>query len=78
VVDSYGPAAVVDPYTSGAIVGGATPYDGQFLGDQVIGGQPVPTPAAPIQADDFSARKFDSDGNRILWEQPLPQGATSL
>lgn len=77
-MDSYGSAAVVDPYTSEPIVGGTMPYSGQVMGDQVIGGQPVPTPAPPIQADDFSARKFDSDGNRILWEQPLPQGATSL
>ncbi len=36
----------------------------------------VPT-IAPIQGDDFSARRFDNDGSRILWEEPF-YGGTSL
>lgn len=50
-----------DPYASGGAVG-ISP-----------GGQSV----APIQGDDFSARRFDSDGSRIIWEEPYANG-TSL
>ncbi len=80
VVGGYGPV-VTDPYTNGGIVGGSVPYNG-VVGEQVIGGQVYPGTSAPIQSDNFDARvnsqKFDSDGNRILWEQPLPQGTTAL
>lgn len=51
---------------------------GQGIGGQGIGGQGYPGSTAPIQSDDFNARKFDTDGNRILWEEPLPRGTTSL
>jgi hypothetical protein len=51
---------------------------GQVVPGQVMPGQVMPGSTTPLQPDDFSARKFDSDGNRILWEQPLPEGATSL
>lgn len=68
VVDSYGPV-VSDPYMSGEIIGGS---------QQIIGSPTYPSNVAPIQSDDFSARKFDSDGNRILWEEPLPSGSTAL
>ena len=61
----------------GQVIGGQV-IGGQVIGGQVIGGQGYPSSTAPIQADDFRARKFDSDGNRILWEEPLPQGTTSL
>jgi hypothetical protein len=37
------------------------------------GGQVI----APTQGDNFSARRFDNDGSRILWEEPAPNG-TSL
>lgn len=83
-VESYGPV-VNDPYLSGQVMGGPIPQNGQIISDQVIGQSAQPPvlpgatmPPAPIQPDDFSARKFDSDGNRILWEQPLPDGASSL
>ena len=80
VVGGYGPV-VTDPYTNGGIVGGSVPYNG-VVGEQVIGGQVYPGTTAPIQSDNFDTRvnsqKFDSDGNRILWEQPLPQGTTAL
>jgi hypothetical protein len=72
-VGGYGPA-VNDPY----MLGGGQIIGEQVIGGQVIGGQAYPSPTAPIQSDDFSARKFDSDGNRILWEEPLPAGAASL
>lgn len=80
--DGYG-QVVTDPYLQGDIVGGTMPYNGQIISDpavggQVIGGQGYPSSPAPIQSDNFNARKFDSDGNRILWEEPLPQGTTSL
>lgn len=64
-----------DPYLSG----GTMPYEGQIIGETVTGGQVYPNSVAPIQPDGFDvrARKFDSDGNRILWEEPLPPN-TSL
>jgi hypothetical protein len=34
-------------------------------------------PMAPVQADDFSARRFDNDGSRIIWEEPS-YGGTAL
>jgi hypothetical protein len=58
------------------------PYNGQIIRDTVIDQQPIGGQAypgtAPIQPDDFSARKFDSDGNKILWEEPLPKSNTAL
>lgn len=83
VVEGYGPV-VSDPYMQGEIVGGSTmPYQEQIIGGQIPGGQipgsqAYPNSAPPLQSDDFNARKFDSDGNRILWEEPLPSGTTSL
>jgi len=47
---------VADPYQSGQM--GAIPQNGQVMG-------------GPIQADSFNARKFDNDGSRILWEEPV-------
>lgn len=74
---------VTDPYlNSGTVVGEVVPHDGQIIGEPVLGGQGIPSTSTPIQSDNFDARvdarKFDSDGNRILWEQPLPEGATAL
>ncbi len=79
---------VTDPYLTGEVGSGVMPYNGQIISDQVVGeqviggqnlgGQSYPSSTAPIQPDNFNARKFDSDGNRILWEEPLPQGPTSL
>jgi len=69
---NYSPM-VSDPYMSGEIGGTSMPYQ-----DQIISGQGYPNSIAPIQPDDFNARKFDSDGNRILWEEPLPQGTNAL
>ena len=82
-----------DPYLSGGSHGNVGPYDGQIIdqqivGDQVIGSQ-VPGNATimpPNSSDNFQPRpsgsypanKFDADGNKILWEQPLPGGTTSL
>ena len=69
---------VADPYLSGQVM--VDPYSGQVVGEPVMGEMIVPggQPSTTIQPDDFSARKFDSDGNQILWEEPLPSGATSL
>jgi hypothetical protein len=72
----------MDPYMSGEVIGGSAP----IISDQIIGPSGTPLPGSttlpgstsPVQPDNFSARKFDSDGNRILWEQPLPPGANSL
>lgn len=71
VVDGYVPM-VSDPYLSGGIVDG-----GQVISDQVIGTQPMGGQSVPM-TDQFQARKFDTDGNRILWEEPLPSGNTEL
>ena len=68
---TYG-GVVTDPYMSGQVIDGSMPYEGQIVGESTYPGS-----AAPIQSDDFSARKFDSDGNRILWEEPLPPGVTA-
>ena len=62
-IDAYG-GVVTDPYLSG----------GQIVGDTVVGGQSYPPAGVPVQSDNFDARKFDTDGNRITWEEPLPQG----
>lgn len=67
---------VTDPYLQGGVSGGAV--SNPIVGEQVIDGQVYPQSVTPVQPDDFSARKFDSDGNRILWEEPLPKGTTSL
>jgi len=50
-----------DPYMSSGVIG--IPQGGQV--------------APPIQGDDFSARRFDNDGSRIIWEEPYSNG-TSL
>ena len=76
----YGPNVVSDPYLSSEYHGG------QVIGESVIGspvveGGVIGTPAlpsVPVQTDDFTARKVDSDGNKILWEEPLPPGTTPL
>lgn len=73
---------VTDPYLQGHVSGGT--MSDQAYGDQVISGQVYPNastpiqPVQPVQPDNFNARKFDSDGNRILWEEPLPKGTNSL
>ena len=87
--DSYGPTSV-DPYLNSGqtyneqIIGGPVMgeqiignpvYGEQIIGEQVIGGSQG-FPSTPIQSDDFQARKIDTDGNRILWEEPLPPGTT--
>jgi hypothetical protein len=72
-----------DPYLNSSPSLGAPPLG---PGERIIGTQPIPQnvapgrsfPAAPIQPDGFQARKFDSDGNKILWEEPLPSGTTAL
>ena len=60
----------VDPYTN-SIPSGAVgvPSTGQPMGNVA--------PMAPVQPDDFSARRFDNDGSRIIWEEPA-YGGTAL
>lgn len=48
----------VDPYMTGGAV--MTPQGGPVM--------------APIEGDNFNARRFDADGSRILWEQPYYEG----
>ena len=57
-----GPYGNVDPYQSGQVL----PQNGQIMGG--TGG--------PMQTDSFNARKFDTDGSRILWEESA--GGNSL
>lgn len=72
-----------DPYLNSSSQLGPPPLG---PGERIIGTQPIPQtsvpgrsyPTAPIQPDGFQARKFDSDGNKILWEEPLPSGTTAL
>lgn len=56
----------VDPYMSGATIPGAIPQNGTVIAP----------PGTTMQSDGFSARKFDNDGSRILWEEPV--GMNSL
>lgn len=68
---------VTDPYmSSGPVIeGSSVPYS------QPGYPQAYPDasyPVAPVPSDNFNARKFDSDGNRILWEEPLPSGSRAL
>ena len=53
---------VADPYQSGQVI----PQNGQMMGGAGV----------PMQTDGFNARKFDTDGSRILWEEPA--GSNSL
>ena len=46
---------VADPYQSGQVI----PQNGQVMGGTGV----------PMQTDGFNARKFDTDGSRILWEE---------
>ena len=46
---------VADPYQSGEVI----PQNGQVMGGTGV----------PMQTDGFNARKFDTDGSRILWEE---------
>lgn len=66
--------------------------DGGVIGEHGVPGSaapgaPVPGSQSfgpPIQSDQFVPRgtdrwqsqKFDTDGNRIIWEEPLPEGVT--
>ena len=84
---AYGPA--VDPYNNGVVYGDAisnapsygspvygSPMGEQRLGEQIIGERVIGN--APIQGDNWQSRKFDTDGHKILWEEPIPSGAQSL
>ena len=53
---------VADPYQSGQVI----PQNGQVMGGTAV----------PMQTDGFNARKFDTDGSRILWEEST--GSNSL
>jgi hypothetical protein len=74
----YGPV-VSDPYLSSETVvpGTVVPYDGQVVGEPIIGDTVVPGTVRPLQPDQFEARKYDSDGNRILWEEALPPSSNA-
>ncbi|MGB7325698.1 MAG: hypothetical protein WBD31_12560 [Rubripirellula sp.] len=83
--NSYGPSnyapSVSDPYLSSGQVydGGSIPYEGQVMGDSGYSlGTPVESyPSSPIPTGQWNARKVDTDGNKILWEEPLPSGANA-
>lgn len=77
--EGYGPVSS-DPYISAdPIVGvpgsqvydSGSVYDGGFIPNAPYSGGSVP-------ADNFQSRRFDTDGNKILWEEPLPSGAQPL
>lgn len=71
-VNSYAPA-MTDPYGGGQVI-----HDGGAIyGGEVYGGQVVPN-SPTIMGDSFNARKVDADGNKILWEEPLPPGTKPL
>jgi hypothetical protein len=73
--DNYGPV-VADPYLNGEVIHGG----GQVYGSPVEGSPVYGNPGSTI--DDFNSRvnsrKVDADGNKILWEEPLPPGAKAL
>lgn len=76
--ESYGPISS-DPYlNSGQIIEGSVPNYGQPIPNGTsypLNSTPQSYPIVPSQSDGFQARKVDSDGNKILWEEPLPSGA---
>lgn len=55
----------VDPYMSGQMIPSGVPQNGTVIAP----------PGTTIQSDGFSARKFDNDGSRILWEEPVGTNA---
>ena len=79
---------VHDPYLSSGTV---VPYDGQIVGETVLDGEvyggtvypgtSYPGTGTPIGEGPWTPRvesqKVDADGNKILWEEPLPPGATA-
>ncbi len=82
----YAPA-VNDPYLSSGNLydNGSIPYEGQIIGQpeypQALPMNPNPSSVGPPMSgpsDGWQTRKFDSDGNKILWEEPLPSGAKGL
>lgn len=77
--ESFSPPIGVDPYlNSGQAIESAIPNYGQSIPSGTtypLNSFPQSFPTVPSQSDGFQARKFDSDGNKILWEEPLPSGA---
>ena len=77
---------VVGPGYMGSGMNGQV-IDGQVMPGSSYPGTVYPGGSAPISPDNFQSRpgtayppgnyqsrKFDTDGKKILWEQPLPAG----
>ncbi len=77
-IESYG-GVINDPYLSGGIVG-----DGVIVGEYPAGsslpGTIMPDNFVPAQIDSqgYRSNKFDTDGARIISEEPLPPGVTPI
>jgi len=84
---------VHDPYLGGQVtdqgVIGEHVVPGSVVPGTSIPGSTMPgsaVPGPPIQSDQFVPRgsgsyqsqKFDADGNKIIWEEPLPTGTNAL
>lgn len=90
---TVGPYGNSDPYMNTPSMGTPMPGQ-QINGETVVGSQPMgmspsypsgtsypSAPSyngAPVQSDNFQSRKFDTDGNKILWEEPMSPGTQAL
>lgn len=82
---------VVDPGYSGSVIEGQIVPGNSYPGTGYPGNS-YPGNGAPVQQDNFDprpstsypgqgnyqTRKFDTDGKKILWEEPLPAGSNAL
>ena len=77
--ESYG-GVINDPYLSGGVVSEGVVGDGVIVGEYPAGssiqGTVLPDNFQPAQIDSqgYRSNKFDTDGARIISEQPLPPG----
>ena len=71
--NSYGPV-VSDPYSEQVIGGGVMYGQGAMGPGTIIDGGYVPG----SMPDDFEARRYDTQGDRIIRQDPLPPGAQLL
>ncbi|QDT10479.1 hypothetical protein [Planctomycetes bacterium K23_9] len=91
VIRNYGSASIDPYLAGGQVIDGGVingmPIDGQIIGNPIMGEQVIGSSIYGGQAFDggswvprgdsgiYSANKYDTDGNKIISEEPLPPGA---
>lgn len=82
-IESYG-GVVNDPYLNGGIVNGGV-VDGGVINGGIVGEYPIGSPypssgwqPAPLNSQGYRTQRVDTDGAKILSEEPLPPGAVPL